>query len=71
VQVSAGAETRNTGLGNEAQGNVKVHGLWKRGSNCVLDVRITDRDAKLYQKQASKKVLERAAKVKKNKYLKT
>ena len=34
--------------GNEAWGNVLVHGLWVKGSGCMLDIRVTDIDAKSY-----------------------
>ena len=43
--------------------------MWKRGQTCVLDVRITDTDAKSYAGTSSEKVLQRAAKEKKDKYL--
>ena len=56
-------------IGDEARGDVMVHGLWEKGSNCVLDIQVCDTDAKSYQSIASAKVLERAAKVKKSKYL--
>ena len=46
-----------------------MHGLWERGSGCVLDIRITDTDANSYKDISSAKVLERAAKAKKAKYL--
>ena len=46
-----------------------MHGLCKRGSGCVLDTRATDTDTKSYQNQSSAKVLERAARAKKDKYL--
>ena len=55
--------------GDEARGDVKIHGLWEKGSDCILDIHITDTDAKSYQNIASLKVLEMAAKVKKDKYL--
>ena len=48
---------------------MKVHGLWDKGSDCILDIQVTDTDAKSYQSITSEKVLERAAKVKKSKYL--
>ena len=38
-------------------------------SGCVLDIRITDTDANSYKDISSAKVLERAAKAKKEKYL--
>ena len=56
-------------LGAESRGNVLVHGLWERGSGCVLDIRITDTDANSHKDISSAKVLERAAKAKKAKYL--
>ena len=39
------------------------------GSGCVLDIRITDTDANFYKDISLAKVLERAAKAKKAKYL--
>ena len=56
-------------IGDEARGDVKVHGLWEKGSDCILDIQVTDTDARSYQSISSAKVLERAAKVKKSKYL--
>ncbi len=56
--------------GDEARGDVAVHGLWKRGQTCILDVRICDTDAKSYLSSSSEKVLERGAKLKKDKYAK-
>ena len=54
--------------GNEARGDVLVHSLWEKGSGCVLDICVTDTDARSYQSITSRKVLERAAKRKKDKY---
>jgi hypothetical protein len=48
--------------GEEARGDVAIHGLWERGKTCILDVRITDTDAKAHFGQSSEKVLEKAAK---------
>jgi len=56
-------------MGDEACVDVLVCGLWDKGSACVLDIRITDTDARSYQNISSAKVLERAAKVKKDEYL--
>ena len=56
-------------LGAKAIGDVLVHGLWERGSGCVLDIRITDTYAHSYKDISSVKVLERATKAKKAKYL--
>ena len=69
-KTAQGKKTRKANVpGDEARGDVAVHGLWKRGQTCVLDVRITDTDAKSYASASSEKVLERAAKQKKDKYL--
>ena len=46
-----------------------VHGLWETGSGCVLDICISDTDAKSYADKTSKRVLEDHAKRKKAKYL--
>jgi len=54
--------------GEEARGDVAIHGLWERGKTCILDVRITDTDAKAHFGHSSEKVLEKAAKEKKKKY---
>ena len=67
-QPSAPQGTGNT-LGNKARGDVLIHGLWERGSGCVLDIHITDTDAPSYKNHTPTKVLERAAKAKKAKYL--
>ena len=56
-------------LGAEARGDVLVHGLWERGSGCVLDIRITDTDAHSYKDISAAKVLKRATKANKAKYL--
>ncbi len=55
-------------LGNEARGDVGVHGFWKRGRTTIFDVQICDTDAKSYGNRTSKKVLESAALKKTNKY---
>ena len=45
-----------------------MHGLWKRGQTCILDVRVTDTDAKSYANSSSAKVLENAARRKRDLY---
>ena len=55
--------------GNETRGNVLVHGLWETGRGCVLDICISDTDAKSYADKTPKTVLENHAKRKKAKYL--
>ena len=63
TRASATANGRKSNVaGDEARGDVMVHGLWKRGEDCVIDVRITETDAKSYRRTSSAKVLARAAK---------
>ena len=68
-QPNTSQTTASNTAGDEARGDVMIHGLWKSGSSCVLDIRVTDTDAKSYLSTSSAKVLERAAKLKKDKYL--
>jgi len=49
----------------EARGDVAIHGLWEKGNTCILDIRITDTDAKAHFAHSLEKVLEKAAKEKK------
>ncbi len=58
----------NEVLGDEAQGDVGAHGFWKRGRTTIFDVQVCDTDAKSYGNCKSKKVLEGAARRKKEKY---
>jgi hypothetical protein len=44
-------------------------GFWARGTDCILDVRVTNTDAKSYSKRDPAKVLEPQEKEKKRKYL--
>ena len=50
------------------RGDMAVHGLWEKGKTCILDICITDMNAKLYAGSLSEKVLERVTKPKKNIY---
>jgi hypothetical protein len=49
-------------------GDVLIHGLWERGTDCILDVRVGDTDAPTYQMKDPSKVLEAAKCLKKKKY---
>ena len=68
-QATGEQRTGSNVAGDDSRGDVAVNGLWKKGETCILDIRITDTDAKSYAGTSSKKVLEKAAKVKKDKYL--
>ena len=68
-QGQGGEGAGSNAAGNEARGDIAVHGLWKSGETCILDMRVTDTDAKSYVGSSSAKVLEKAAKAKKDKYL--
>ena len=51
----------SSNAGNDARGDVIVHGLWKNGKSCILDVRVTQTDAKSYRSITSAKVCEKVA----------
>ncbi len=55
-------------LGDEARGDVGAHGFWKQGRITIFDVQVCDTDTKSYGNRESKKVLESAARRKKDKY---
>ena len=63
------AATTGNQAGEEARGDVLVHGLWDKSTGCVLDTRVTDTDARSYAQLSSSQVLKAAEKVKKDKYL--
>jgi hypothetical protein len=52
------------------QGDVLIRGLWARGTNCIINVRITDVDAALNRSKDPHKVLNTHEREKKKKYLK-
>ena len=62
-------QTGRNATGDEARGDVAIHGLWKRGETCILDIRVTDTDCRSYSSSSSAKVLEKATREKKAKYL--
>jgi hypothetical protein len=43
---------------NEDRGDILIRGLWSHGTDCIIDVRITDVDAKSNRSKDSDKVLE-------------
>jgi hypothetical protein len=51
------------------RGDLLVRGLFQRGMDCIIDVRVTDLDAKSYRNQDPAKVLANQEKQKKSKYL--
>jgi hypothetical protein len=63
-------KTEQTATGKDERGDLLVRGFWARGTDCVLDARVTDTDAKSYSKRDPAKVLvESQEKEKKRKYL--
>ncbi len=55
-------------LGDKARGDVGAHGFWKQGRTAIFDVQVCNTDTKSYGNRESKKVLEGAARRKKEKY---
>jgi hypothetical protein len=54
---------------NEDCGDILIRGLWARGTDCIIDVRITDVDAKYNRSKDPAKVLAAHECEKKKKYL--
>jgi hypothetical protein len=65
---STSTEARNNSAGDEARGDVRARGFWKPREDCIFDIVITDTDAKCYGDTSSKKLVERLAKRKVDKY---
>jgi hypothetical protein len=53
----------------EDRGDILIRGLWVRGTNCIIDVRSMDVDAKLNRSKDPDKVLATHEQEKKKKYL--
>jgi hypothetical protein len=56
--------------GGEERGDVLIRGLWAHGTDCIIDVRVTDLDAMSNISRNPDKVLESHEKEKRKKYLK-
>jgi hypothetical protein len=56
---------------DELRGDLLVRGFWGRGTDCIIDVRVTDTDAKSNLSKDPAKVLEAHEKEKERKYLKS
>jgi hypothetical protein len=54
---------------NDNKGDVLIRGLWEKGTDCIIDVRVTDTDAPSYIKTSPAKALETAERAKKKKHL--
>ena len=64
MQSETPQEAGRESLCDENYDKILVHGLWKKGEGCVLDVYITDTDSPAYWGSTSEKALERHAKKK-------
>jgi hypothetical protein len=54
---------------DKERGDLLIHGFWTRGTNAIVDVRVTDMDAKSYRSRDPHKVLAQQEREKKKKYL--
>ena len=54
---------------SDDRGDLLIRGLWIRGTDCIIDVRVTDTDAKSNSFKDSAKVLAAREREKKKKYL--
>eukprot|EP00956_Cyclotella_meneghiniana_P034535 scaffold105889_cov35-Cyclotella_meneghiniana.AAC.1 len=69
AQTSVGGQGGTSrAAGDEARGDIRARGFWKRRKDCVFDVRLADLDCKSYKNQSPLKLLERFAGEKKKKY---
>jgi hypothetical protein len=62
-------ESKDDGTSKDERGDILIQGFLARGTDCILDVCVTDTDGKSYCKQLPAKVLETHKKEKKRKYL--
>ena len=53
----------------DERGDILLRGFWERGTDCIVDVRVTDTDAKSYRHRDPDKVIATQEKEKKRKYL--
>jgi hypothetical protein len=53
-------------IGKEERGDLLIDGFWARGTDCMLDARVTDADAKSHCKRTPVKVPESQEKEKKH-----
>ena len=51
------------------RGDLLIRNLWSRGTDCIIDVRVTDLDAKSQNRKAPSTILANHEKAKKHKYL--
>jgi hypothetical protein len=51
------------------RGDILLRGFWAHGTDCIVDVRVTDTDAKSYRHRDPKKVIATQEREKKRKYL--
>ena len=62
-------ESLNSKKGDEEKGDLLIRGLWDRATDLIVDVRISNTDAKSYRSRTPAKVLESQEREKKKKYL--
>jgi hypothetical protein len=43
-------ESEDDGTGKDERGVILIRGFWARGTDCILDIRVTDKEAKSYCK---------------------
>ena len=59
----------HTSKNDKERGDLLIRGLWTKGTDCIIDVRITDTDAKSYVSCDPMAVLAQHERAKKKKYL--
>jgi hypothetical protein len=62
-------KTEQTAAGEDERGDILIRGFWASGTDCMLDVRVTDTNAQTCCKQDPVKALESQEKERKRKHL--
>jgi hypothetical protein len=60
---------KEAATGEDERGDLLIRGFWTAGTDCILDVRVTDTDSKSHCKRTPFKVSESQGKEKTRKYL--
>jgi hypothetical protein len=63
-------QTNTKPASEDNRGDILLCGFWACGTDCSVDIRVTDTDAKLYRHRDPAKVIATQEKEKKRKYLK-
>jgi hypothetical protein len=69
VNTCPATQTNAKPASEDDRGDILLRGFWARGTDCIVDVRVTNTDAKSYRHRDPSKVIATQEKEKKRKYL--